>query len=335
MNSRERVRAAVRFREPDKLPFNMSVSGYSDVFVTRGFNFGPRAKILDGDRVFSKDHFGCLFEMVNEKTMGLPTRPPLAELSKLDSFQFPDPRDDSIYHNIASQLARSQDQYNLDSTIWFTFFERIHFLHGFDQTLIDLLTAKEDIKKLIDKVSEFNIQVVKEIGRRFPGQIHGINLSDDWGTQNATIIGQDLFREMFAPGYKELFDTIHSFNMDVWLHSCGNVINFLPDLIELGVDAINFQQPRIFDLDVLHNFSGQICFNTPVDIQSTMPGGSKKDIYEEAELLINKLATEKGGFVANEHGDYQGNGIDPIKGKWAYQAFRKFDPYNVGNNADY
>jgi len=95
-----------------------------------------------------------------------------------------------------------------------------------------------------------------------------------------------------------------------------------------GVQVLNLQQPRIFDLAELgRRFAGAVCFNVPVDIQTTMPRGSLAEIREEARLLLHHLATERGGFIANEHTDYVGNGIDPVKGVWAYEAFRDADPY--------
>ena len=69
-----------------------------------------------------------------------------------------------------------------------------------------------------------------------------------------------------------------------------------------------------------------------MDIQHTMPGGSRENIRSEARELLAGLATKSGGFIASEHPDYVGNGIDPRKGVWAYEAFREEDPFRKRQN---
>ncbi len=259
--------------------------------------------------------------------MGQPTDFPLKDLNNLDEYVFPDPLDEEIYVKIDSDLKEARDSYVNADIIWFTFFERLHFIHGFEQTMIDLYEKPHKLMELADKINEYNITVVKEIGRRYRGKVHGISMSDDWGTQSSTLISPALFKEFFYPRYKKLFDTVRDNGMNVWLHSCGYIIDFIPLFIELGVQSLNLQQPRIFNLSELGNFKGEICFNVPVDIQNTMPRGTKEEIIREAAELVGHLSTPNGGIVASEHPDYEGNGIDPLKGKWAYEAFQFADPF--------
>jgi hypothetical protein len=229
---------------------------------------------------------------------------------------------------IEEALRGCGDRYAACSILWFTFFERMHFLHGFSQTLEDLVLRRERLLDFADRVMDYNVAVVRELDRRFHGRIHGLALSDDWGSQSAPFIGERLFRDFFLPRYTRLFGAIRSAGMHVWFHSCGNVMEFIPSFIEAGVHALNLQQPRVFDLRELgKRFAGAVCFNVPVDIQAVMPYGDRERIRSEARELVRALATPAGGMVASEHPDYRGNGIDPRKGVWAYEAFREADPY--------
>jgi len=224
---------------------------------------------------------------------------------------------------IGESLDGAGDKYVYTKVIWFTFFERMHFIRGFRETLEDLYLRRDYMEEFADRVMDYNIAVVDEVSRRWSGKIHGIAMSDNWGGQQSTIISPELFRSFFMPRYERLFATIKEHGMHVWLHSCGYVVDFLPLFIELGVDAINLQQPRIFNIEELGaRFAGKLCFNVPVDIQATMPQGSRDEIRAEAKLLVDNLATDAGNIVASEHPDYQGNGIDPkrvyglTKGSW-------------------
>ena len=156
-------------------------------------------------------------------------------------------------------------------------------------------------------------------------------MGDDSGSQARTFISLELFRGFLLPHDRRLFAAIRAEGMDVWLHSCGQVVDFIPSFIAVDMQVLNLQQPRIFDLTELgREFAGSVCFNVPVDIQATMPAGTREDVRQEARELVRHLATEKGRFIANEHCDYGGNGTDPIKGIWAYRGFREADPYSKG-----
>ncbi len=129
--------------------------------------------------------------------------------------------------------------------------------------------------------------------------IDGIWFADDWGMQNTLMISPDMWRDFFKPRYKMQFDLVNSLGMDVIFHSCGYVRDIIPDLIEIGVDAFNLNQPRLLDINELANrFRGATCFICPVDMQTTMIKGTSEDIWREAEELVQKLGSAEGGFIA-------------------------------------
>ena len=328
MDSRERVKASLEFTGPDRIPFNMFVSGESDVHHARG-GYGSDPREDRSDPLHIVDHFGCAFARSSPLTMGQPTDHPMPDIRRLDAYRFPDPCSEARLAPIGGSLARAGDRYVTTSVIWYTFFERMHFIHGFRETLEDLYLNRDYMEEFADRVTDYNVAVVNEVARRWGDRIDGFRMSDDWGGQQTTLVSGEMFRSFFMPRYERLFGTIKDHGMHVWLHSCGNIIDFMPLFIEVGVDAVNLQQPRIFDIEEMgRRFAGKICFNVPVDIQNTMPHGPLEDIRAEAQLLVDNLATDAGGIVANEHPDYAGNGIDPIKGKWAYDAFLAADRFS-------
>ncbi len=211
MTGREVVKKSINFSRPDRIPFDMPVSGPSDVFnVLR-----PRSReSIDPSGNIFIDHFGCQFEIIDNKTMGQATNFPIKDIKKLDEYPFPDPQDESLYSKLEHVLQKAGNNYVSVYFIWFTFFERMHFLHGFEQTLIDLYDEPSLIMELADKIIEYNITIIREIGQRFPGKVHGIAMSDDWGTQNSTLISPTLFKEFFLPRYKKLCGTIRDQGME-------------------------------------------------------------------------------------------------------------------------
>jgi hypothetical protein len=83
----------------------------------------------------------------------------------------------------------------------------------------------------------------------------------------------------------------------VWFHSDGNIIDIIPDLIELGVDVLNCQA-SVIGLDKLSRFAGQIAFRTDIDRQTVLPFVSPSEVKKYVFNLFRKLGTPNGGIIA-------------------------------------
>ncbi len=91
---------------------------------------------------------------------------------------------------------------------------------------------------------------------------------------------------------------IHSGGVDVWMHSCGNITDLIPDLMELKLDVLNPVQPHAMDIGYLgRTYSGKICFHGGLDIQDTIPNGTPEDIKNETRNFIDALGTKDGGYI--------------------------------------
>lgn len=295
MSSYERVRRAIEFDNPDRLPLRFEEFGKSDVMPIKTNQSAPW---LYQDRPENLDEWGCLWVRTEMDNMGQVKGHPLADWNALDGYRWPDPDDPELYTGMEEKFEGSDGKYILTG-LWFTLFERMHMLRGFENTLEDLYLERGKIEILADRILEYDLRVMENLHNRFPGMIHGITGSDDWGTQQGPIINPKLWREFFKPKYKQLFDLTHQFNWHFWLHTCGKVNVFMDDFVELGLDVINLEQPRTLGIEEIgRKYSGKICFAGPCDIQNTLPLNDASKIYEEADLLIQSWGCPTGGFIA-------------------------------------
>jgi uroporphyrinogen-III decarboxylase len=334
MESREIVRRAIEFDTPPRLPFFLGGS-WSDKLssVIQGFP-NDVCDCWEMDRQENgwffdnpePDDWGCGWAKTEVENMGQVVSHPLADWSKLAKYNPPDPRNPFYFDRIEDELKDAGDRYVV-LTSHFNLFERLHMLHGFDKTLMDFYLAPEKIHKLLDIILEFKIEHVTEAERRFGDRVHGLFLTDDWGTQNNTFISRKLFKEFFYGRYVELFDTIHNLGWHVMLHSCGKVNDFVPLFIEVGADVLNMQQPQAYGIQELGAaYAGKTCFLTTVDIQATLPTENPDNVREEAHELIQHWSTPAGGFIVFNYGDSEGIGVsDDI----AEVMFKEF--YNLRN----
>ena len=323
MSPYEVVRRAIEFQGPERLPIRFGTLGLND---THGVGWN---QIGTGDHRLREtaDEWDCLWVRSEVSNMGQVKGYPLADWSALDHFRWPDPDDPAFYEGMVERFAGSDDKY-VTTGIFMLLFERIHTLHGFEDTLADLYLERERIEMLADRIVEFDLGIIRNIAQRFPGRIHGFTFTDDWGTERDVFISPKLWDEFFKPRYKRIFDAVHEQGWHVWMHSCGKVNAIIESLIEIGLDVINLQQPRALGIEEIgRQFRGRICFESLCDIQHTLPFKGAEEIREEAQLLLEHWATPNGGFILSDYGDGRAIGVELEKKQIMLDAFLDTDPY--------
>jgi len=325
MTSYEAVRRAVEFDYPARLPVRFESLGLSDLHAV-GWN-----QIGTGDKSLREtvDEWGCLWQRSGVANMGQVKGHPMDGWAKLGRFRWPDPDDPAFYLGMEERFRGSDDKY-VTTGIFMLLFERLHALRGFENTLTDLYLERERLEALADRIVAFDLGIIENISRRFPGRIHGFSFTDDWGTELATFISPALWDDFFKPRYKKIFDAVHAAGWHVWMHSCGKVNGIIEGLIEIGLDAINLQQPRALGIEEIgERFRGRICFESLCDIQHTLPFGSNDEIRAEAKLLLAAWANGRGGFVLSDYGDGTAIGVSEDKKRVMLEAFLENDPWRL------
>ena len=125
-------------------------------------------------------------------------------------------------------------------TVWFQtgFYERLISLMDFEGAIMAL--ADEDqqdaVKALFDKLSDLYIKIFDKFITYFPG-IDGFCVHDDWGSQKETFFSPAIVEEMIVPYMRKLTDFIHSKGKFCELHSCGQILKQVPNMIKAGWDS--------------------------------------------------------------------------------------------------
>lgn len=326
MTSKEIVTRAIEFKRPERLPVDFSSFGITDLHSVKWNQIVPWEDWEDW-REKKLDEWSCGWSRTEVKNMGQVTEHPLSDWSALDSYKWPDPDNKQFYEGMSQRFEGSEGKYVI-TQIFMLLFERMHSLRGFENLLTDLYLEKEKIENLADRIVDFDISIIKNISSRFPGQIHGFKFSDDWGTQLSTFISPKLWDEFFKPRYKKIFDACRLAGWHIWMHSCGRINDLIPGLIDVGVNVLELQQPRVLGIEEIgRRFAGKVCFLGCCDIQRTLPSKDEKVIRKEAGLLLDCWATEDGGFILQDSGNGEdlGFGTEPLK--IMLDAFMEHDPW--------
>lgn len=207
-------------------------------------------------------------------------------------------------------------------------------LHGFARTLEDFYLEPERVHKLLDMILEYKLNHIDEAARRFGDRVHGVFLTDDWGTQKNTFVSTKVFKAFFFDRYKQLFNSIHSHGWHVILHSCGKVNEFVPLFIQMGADVLNLQQPQAYGIKELGGaFAGKVCFLTTVDIQATLPSNNPEAVRGEALELVKNWSTPEGGFIVFNYGDSEGIGVSDTIAEVMFREFYDLRDYWIKEGA--
>ncbi|MEE8441110.1 MAG: uroporphyrinogen decarboxylase family protein, partial [Spirochaetia bacterium] len=251
-SSRENVVSAIEFRRPDRLPVMFDAFGVSDVHSVRWNQIGTGDHTLK----LTFDEWYCGWSRSEVNNMGQVTMHPLDSWKKLESYRWPDPDDPAFYEGMEARFSGGEDKYIL-TEIFMVLFERMHSLRGFQNLLTDLLLEQEKVGDLADRIVEIDERIIANISQRFPGMIQGIIFTDDWGTERNLTISPELWIEFFQPRYRKIFDACKNAGWHVWLHSCGKINEIIGNLIDVGVDVLNLQQPTLLGIEEIgRKYSG-------------------------------------------------------------------------------
>ncbi len=202
-------------------------------------------------------------------------------------------------------------------------FEMSGNMRSYSKFLMDMYIDPDFANALLDKNLENTIGFwdvyLDEVGDLVDVVCQG----DDLGTQIGPWISPKMYREWIKPRHAELFKFIRSkTDAKIFLHSCGSVYDLIPDLIDVGVQALNPVQVTAKNMDLKtlkKDFGDAICFwGGGVDTQKILPKASVNEIKDHVKEVIDIMAPG-GGFVWVPVHNIQSD-IPPEKIHAAYQA---------------
>lgn len=308
MNSRERVMKALRFEPGDRAPRQMwklpwadvSYPGVGDQLAQRypddlawapGF---PRVPLRTTGDLHRKgiyvDPWGCVFENLQDGIMGEVKEPIVRDWSDTSRVRFPEELL-TIDVDKVNDYCRNTDLFLLGGCA--RPFEQLQFLRGTEELFIDL--AEED-PAMLAFLGRMHAFYLRQFEAWAATEVDAFFLIDDWGSQNSLLVHPDLWRKHFKPLYAEYAALAHAAGKRVFMHSDGNILAILPDLIEIGVDAIN-SQIFCMGLERLAPFAGRITFWGEIDRQHLLVSGTHEEI-RQAVREVKRLLGASGGVIA-------------------------------------
>lgn len=240
-----------------------------------------------------KDFWGSEFRNVHPGIIGEVKQPLILDEDWDDADKIRFPKELlTVDKEAVNCYCRDSDQFVL-SALSPRPFERLQFLRGTEELLADIIYRPKKMISFMGKLHDFYCEMLEQWAQT---EVDAIKFMDDWGAQNSMLISDSAWRELFKPMYKEYGQIARKYNKKLFMHSDGFILPILPDLIEIGVDALNCQ---VFCMGVerMKEFAGSITFWGEIDRQHLLPEGDKEAI-DRAVYTLRDAFWKKGGAIA-------------------------------------
>jgi len=179
--------------------------------------------------------------------------------------------------------------------IGFSLFERAWSMCGMANLLEYMVEEPEFVHDLLNKINEFNLKII-DIANEYP--FDGFYIGDDWGQQKGLIMGPVFWRKYIKPHMEKMFECARKNGKFVILHSCGDNMDLLADLIEIGLDCYQTFQPEIYDIEkVKREFGKDLSFWGGISTQQLLPKASPDKVKSETARIMNIMG-KGGGYIA-------------------------------------
>jgi len=238
------------------------------------------------------DAWGCTFENLQDGIIGQVKVPLLSDWSEAADIRFPAERLD-FDEGMVAEFCRGTDQFVLGGTCPRPF-ERLQFLRGSEELYLDLNRPPGQLLDLLDRMHAF---YKEELTLWAKTDVDALTFMDDWGSQRALLVAPELWREIFKPLYADYIAIAHDHGKQAFMHSDGHITEIIPDLIEIGLDALNSQLFCMGVDELGSRFAGGLTFWGEVDRQQLLPRASTEEIARAAHQMRSALHRE-GGLIA-------------------------------------
>jgi uroporphyrinogen decarboxylase len=317
MNSREIILANINHENPPRCGLTFDRGRANDMLGCGLDLEGYKQKRwVEGPLEYYDDEWGNLWVRMREGSVkGEVFKPAIEDWSQLDELEVPDYSDPRCAERMRATFGQPTTKFKL-AHIGGWIFDNARYLRKMEVYFADMALYPEEVDhmhRLVGAVYESKIHLAGQAGA------DGIMIGEDMGTQTGLLFSPAMFRTYFYDLYRRLLSIAHEYGMKVLMHSCGQNGSIVPDLLDVGVDVFQFDQPALYDMPRLAQLlrERKAALWSPVDIQQILPTGDRAKIEAGANEMYEVF---EGGLICKNYPDLPGIGVEPEWDMWAYNA---------------
>jgi uroporphyrinogen decarboxylase len=282
-----------------------------------------------------RDEFGVVWSMPDKQQLYMDiTYHPLAEASIADiaSYPFPDGSDPARFEGVREEVLRIQREtpYAVSTGIGGVVYEICWYLRGLERWFMDMMENPTFCETLLDRVLTFWLDYYTGLMSQIGDLIDVVMIGDDLAGQNGPLFPPEFYRSVVKPRQKELVQHIKSLGSPkIWYHTCGSAMEYIPDLMDNGIDILNPVQisAKGMDPDYLKRTFGKelVFWGGGIDSQNILPFVSPEEVRSHVKINMEAFKSG-GGYVFNNVHNIQA-GVPPENILAMYEAAYEYGAY--------
>lgn len=170
-------------------------------------------------------------------------------------------------------------------------FERLHYLMGMEDTMVNFYDEPELMADLIKYITEWELEYAETLC----SHLHPDALfhHDDWGSQISTFISPDMFEEFFLDAYKEVYGYYRAHGVELIVHhSDSYAATLVPFMIDMGIDIWQGVMSTNNIPELIRKYGGQITFMGGIDSAKVdYPGWTREAVRNEVQKACRENGT--------------------------------------------
>lgn len=232
----------------------------------------------------------------------------------LADFEIPDPADYHPPHQLDEKKLRQLEEAarQLYETTDFSLClgESITDLQiqpgGMVGSMVLMLEEPDVMGEFLEKSLQAGLAQIEQLEQAVGKYVDILSIAHDFGDNRGITIGAPLWRKIYAPFYKRLFQGWKErTSMHINLHTCGSVAEILPDLIDCGLEILNPVQTSANGMDpaaLKEKFGSSLIFwGGGYDAQLYSPQLSEQEVFERVRETVRIFKQGGGYFFSGVH----------------------------------
>jgi len=210
----------------------------------------------------------------------------------VDKYLIPDMDNSDIFIEWEEDLKNLSDELIVLPTGYVGIFERSYLLMSFEQLMLQLALKPKIVEMMFEKVAEYKTGMAKkavELGFKVA------HFGDDLGTQKGGLFSESNFKKIYLPRLKKFWGVYVDAGIPIMFHSCGNIIDYLPYLIDAGLKILEPTQPCMDIKYLKKEYGKDLIFFGGIDTQQ-LPFLTEKETRDLARKTIRILG-KGGGYI--------------------------------------
>ena len=281
------------------------------------------------------DEFGVTWSMPDRSPNYFDiTHSPLAGLSleQIKDYPFPQGDDPSRFEGLRERVLtlKRDTPYAVVSGISGVVYEYCWYLRGLENLFTDMMERPEILETLLDRMLKFWLDWFRLFLAEVGDVVDVIMIGDDLAGQKGPLFSPSIYRSLIKPRQKRLVQYIKSRTQaKIWYHSCGAVVEYIPDLLDNGIDILNPVQISAKGMDpakLKAEYGDKLAFwGGAIDSQHVLPRGTPEEVRESIRRNIEAFKPG-GGYVFNNVHNIQAD-VPPENILAMYDAALEFGRY--------